>query len=96
MYKVVKTDALAKWIKAIKDPVATASIYKRIDRVADGNFGDHKSVGEGVSELRIDVGKGYRVFYTIRNQDLVILLTGATKRDQQKNIKLAKKMAKEC
>ena len=67
----------------------------RIRRIEDGNFGDHKSVGGGVSELRIDVGKGYRVYYTIRNNVVVILLCGGDKSSQQKDKQLAQQMASE-
>lgn len=65
----------------------------RIERMEDGNFGDHRSVGGGVSELRINVGKGYRAYYTIRRNTVVILLCGGDKSSQQQDIKLAQQMA---
>ena len=64
----------------------------RIERMEDGNFGDHRSVGGGVSELRINVGKGYRAYYTIRRNTVVILLCGGDKSSQQQDIKLAQQM----
>ena len=71
------------------------TIAARIRPIEDGNFGDHKSVGGGVSELRIDVGKGYRVYYTIRNNVVVILLCGGDKSSRQKDKQLARQMAGE-
>ncbi len=65
----------------------------RIERMEDGNFGDHRSVGGGVSELRINVGKGYRAYYTIRRNTVVILLCGGDKSSQQQDIKLSQQMA---
>ena len=61
----------------------------------EGNFGDHRSVGGGVGELRIDVGGGYRIYYTIRNNAVVILLCGGDKSRQQKDIERARRMAGE-
>lgn len=95
MFEVIETDVFTKWIKKVKDPIALASIYKRIDRISDANFGDRKSLGDGVTELRIDVGAGYRLYFTIREQRIVILLAGGAKKTQTKDIKLAKKLAKE-
>ena len=74
---------------------AKITIAARIRRIEDGNFGDHKSVGGGVSELRIDVGKDYRVYYTIRSKVVVILLCGGDKSSQQKDMQLAQQMASE-
>ena len=68
---------------------------RRIDRAESGNFGDHKAVGEGVSEMRVDIGKGYRVYYTIRQQRIVFLLCGGNKVTQNDDIKRAIKLARE-
>ena len=70
-------------------------IAKRIDRIASGNFGDAKSVGDGVSELRFAFGPGYRVYYTRRGDVVVILLCGGDKDSQERDIERAKMMAKE-
>lgn len=70
-------------------------ILRRIDQISDGNFGDHKSVGGGVSELRINYGPGYRVYYTMRERVVVILLCAGDKSSQDKDIKKAKQLAKE-
>ena len=67
----------------------------RIERMKNGNFGDSKMLGEGVFELRVDVGKGYRVYFKNNGKEVVILLVGGDKSSQDKDIKTAKKMAKE-
>ena len=67
----------------------------RIERMKSGNFGDSKTLGEGVFELRVDVGKGYRVYFKNNGKEIVILLVGGDKSSQDKDIKTAKKMAKE-
>ncbi|MCY4585158.1 MAG: type II toxin-antitoxin system RelE/ParE family toxin [Bryobacterales bacterium] len=77
----------------MRDQRARVTIAARIRRIEDGNFGDHKSVGGGVSELRIGVGKGYRVYSTIRSNVVVILLCGGDKSSQQKDKQLAQQMA---
>jgi len=71
------------------------AIARRIERAENGNLGDVKSVGDGVSEMRIDVGAGYRVYYTLREKIMVILLAGGTKSTQQADIKKAITLAKE-
>ena len=78
--EIVYTLIFEEWLKGLHDQRAKASIASRIERIEDGNFGDNRSVGGGISELPIDVGQGYRVYYTIRNNTLVILLCGAESR----------------
>ena len=80
---------------ALRDIPARARIAKRIDRIALGNFGDAKSVGGGVSELRFTFGPGYRVYYTRRGDIVVILLCGGDKGSQEQDIERAKAIAKE-
>ncbi len=94
MVEVRKTEHFAKWIDGLEDIRARARILVRIERLAAGNPGDVKPVGEGVSELRIDYGPGYRVYYTQRGRSAVILLTGGDKRTQDKDIKTALRLAK--
>ena len=79
----------------MKDALAKVAIVRRLDRMKEGNFGDSKSVGSGVFELRVDVGKGYRVYFTNKNNRVVILLVGGDKSTQEEDIKTAKKMAEE-
>ena len=97
-YQVHRTDTFDKWLKKVRDRQAVRAILNRIDRAVLGNFGDSEPVGEGVSEMRIFVGKGYRVYYIIQNEMLIVLLCGGTKSNksaQQADIELAKKMSKE-
>lgn len=93
MIEIRKTDAFAKWIDGLQDFRARARILVRIERLAAGNPGDVKAVGEGVSELRIDYGPGYRVYYKKRGQKLIILLAGGDKSTQSKDIKSALRLA---
>ncbi len=94
MVEIRKTEYFAKWIDGLEDIRARARILVRIERLAAGNPGDVKPVGEGVSELRIDYGPGYRVYYTQRGRLAVILLAGGEKRTQDKDIKTALRLAK--
>ena len=92
---MVKGDRFLRWLTRLRDRRAQARILVRIDRMEEGNFGDHRSVGGGVSELRVNVGQGYRIYYTIRQQRLVILLCGGDKASQQRDIRRAQQMARE-
>ena len=94
-YEVRQTKEFAKWLKRLKDSVAKLAIARRIVRMKEGNFGDSKTVGGGVFELRIDVGKGYRVYFTNKDNKIVFLLVGGDKSTQDEDIKTAKKMAEE-
>ena len=93
MIEVRKTETFAKWLDALKDIRARARILVRIERLATGNPGDVKPVGGGVSELRIDYGPGYRVYYKKHGRQMVILLAGVDKRSQSKDIKAALRLA---
>ena len=95
MIEVLRTAEFIDWLTALRDVQARARIAKRIDRIAQGNFGDAKSVGDGVSELRFTFGPGYRVYYTRRGDVVVILLCGGDKGSQERDIERAKAMAKE-
>ena len=94
MIEIRKTENFAKWINELHDIRARARILVRIERLVAGNPGDVKAVGEGVSELRIDYGPGYRVYYKRQGQKVVILLAGGDKRTQDKDIKTALRLAK--
>lgn len=94
-YELRQTKEFAKWLKKLKDTVAKVSIARRLVRMEDGNFGDSKSVGGGVFEIRIDVGKGYRVYFTNKDNKIIFLLVGGDKSTQDDDIKIAKKMAGE-
>lgn len=94
MIEIRKTDVFAKWIDGLDDIRARARVLVRIERLAAGNPGDAKPVGEGVSELRIDYGPGYRVYYKQRGRALVILLAAGDKRTQAKDIETALRLAR--
>ena len=79
MVEVRKTDAFIQWLDGLRDIQARARVQARIERLAAGNPGDVEPVGEGVSEMRIDYGPGYRVYFKKRGQELVILLAGGDK-----------------
>jgi putative addiction module killer protein len=95
MLEVRQTEVFAKWLAKLRDKEAKARILVRIRRMTLGNPGDIKLVGQGVSELRVDYGPGYRIYVAMRNERLVILLCGGNKSRQQADIKTAWKLAKE-
>ena len=95
MIEMRKTDIFVKWLASLKDRRAKARVLARIDRLEMGYFGDVRPVGEGVSELRIFYGPGYRVYFIQRQSVLVILLSGGDKQTQQMDIAKAKKIAKQ-
>ncbi|WP_093384129.1 type II toxin-antitoxin system RelE/ParE family toxin [Rugamonas rubra] len=90
----LQTERFRNWFANLKDRRARARIQVRIDRAEDGNFGDHRSVGGGVSEMRLDCGPGYRIYYTIRGTELVILLAGGDKSTQDKDVIAAQDLAR--
>lgn len=94
MFEIRKTEVFAKWLDGLHDIRARALILVRVERLATGNPGDVKPVGEGVSELRIDYGPGYRVYYIKHEREVVILLAGGVKRTQANDIKTALRLAR--
>ncbi len=94
MNEIRKTDTYARWLDGLRDIHARARILARVERLAAGNPGDVKPVGEGVSELRIDYGPGYRVYFTMRGPTVTILLAGGDKRSQATDIKMALRLAR--
>jgi putative addiction module killer protein len=94
MTEIRKTDVYAKWLDDLSDIHARARILARVERLATGNPGDVRPVGEGVSELRIDYGPGYRVYYKKYGRELVILLAGGDKGTQANDIKTAMRLAR--
>ncbi len=95
MIEIRKTKAFTDWVSGLRDLNVIARIDVRIRRLSLGNPGDVKAVGEGVSELRIDYGIGFRVYYTKQGAAFVILLCGGSKKTQAQDIKAARKLAKE-
>ena len=93
MVEIKKTDVYARWLDNLRDIRARARVLARVERLAAGNPGDVKSVGEGVSEMRIDYGPGYRVYFTRHGNEIVILLAGGDKSTQNADIKTAQELA---
>jgi len=94
MIEVRQTELFVKWLLGLRDLRARARIQARIDRLESGNAGDVKPVGEGVSEMKIDYGPGYRVYFVRRGFELVILLAGGDKSSQSKDIRKALDLAR--
>ena len=89
MMKLEKTHEYQDWFEGLTDKLVKARIKARIDRLQSGNPGDVEPVGEGVSELRLHFGSGWRVYYTERNGEIIILLAGGSKSTQKRDIKFA-------
>jgi len=94
MMEIRKTDVFVDWLDNLRDIRARARIQARIERLAAGNPGEAKPVGEGVSELRIDYGPGYRVYFRKRGRELIVLLAGGDKNTQASDIKTALRLAR--
>lgn len=95
MYKIKQTKKFGSWLSKLKDIKGKVSILRRIDRLKKGNFGDHKSLGDNVSELRISSGPGYRVYYTKVGNEIIVLLIAGDKSSQSDDINKAKELAKD-
>ena len=94
MMEVRKTDVYVKWLDGLRDVRVRARVLVRVERLVAGNPGDAEPVGEGVSELRINYGPGYRVYYKQQGCELVILLAGGNKSSQSRDIKTALRLAR--
>jgi putative addiction module killer protein len=92
--EILETDEYQKWFEGLRDLNAQFRIGVRLRRVTLGNLGDVRSVGEGVSELRMEYGPGYRVYFARRGETVIILLAGGDKSSQQRDIELAKELAR--
>jgi putative addiction module killer protein len=92
--RISMTEVYRNWINELKDRTSRARIQMRVDRLAHGNPGQHRNLTHGISELKIDVGPGYRVYYTERNGELIILLAGGDKSTQRQDIKTAAALAR--
>lgn len=95
MATVQKTKEFDSWLSTLRDAKARAKILVRVQRLEAGNPGDVNDVGEGISEMRIDYGPGYRVYYKRVGREIFLMLCGGDKNSQDKDIKLAKKIASE-
>ena len=94
MFEVRKTEIYAKWLDGLRDTRVRARVLVRVERLATGNPGDVRPVGEGVSELRIDYGPGYRVYFKQQSRTIVVLLAGGDKRTQSRDIETAMRLAR--
>lgn len=94
MLEVRRTEVYAEWLDSLRDVRAKARILVRVERLAAGNPGDARPVGEGVSELRIDYGPGYRVYFKRQGRTVVVLLAGGDKRSQDRDIGTALRLAR--
>ncbi len=92
--RVEETEVYREWINALRDRAGRARIQMRVDRLVHGNPGAHRNLSEGVSELKIDFGPGYRVYYTKRGDRLLLLLAGGDKSSQNDDIALALQLAR--
>ena len=95
MIEVRETEVFSKWLRELRDRRGRRAIVVRIQRLAQGNAGDVKTVGHGVSELRIRYGPGYRVYFVRRGEALIILVAGGDKRSQKQDIAMAVELARE-
>ena len=91
--RVRLTEVYLDWINGLRDRSGRARIQVRVDRLVHGNPGDHRNLAGGISELRIDIGPGYRVYYTQRGNELIVLLAGGDKSSQQQDIRRAIELA---
>ncbi len=92
-YEIEKTEEFDAWLKNLRDRKAVLAIAKRLDRASLGNFGDIAPVGDGVSEMRLFIGPGYRLYYTMRGSRIILMLAGGDKSSQASDIKKAKALA---
>ena len=95
MVEIIKSATFDRWLKKLRDPQAKARIEMRVRRLGLGNAGDVQPIGKGLSEMRVDYGPGYRVYYMRQNSVVIVLLCGGDKRSQKKDIAKAKELAAE-
>ncbi|RQZ16647.1 type II toxin-antitoxin system RelE/ParE family toxin [Burkholderia sp. Bp9031] len=95
MFRVLTTPQFDKWLDGLRDPVGSAAINLRLERAKLGNLGQWRAIGDGVNEMKIDVGPGYRAYFVRRGKIIVVVLCGGDKSTQKKDIKTAKQIAAE-
>lgn len=94
-YEITSTYSFDKWLRGLKDRTIRNKVLARVDRVHNGNFGDFKSLGGNLFELRFFFSGGLRIYYTIRNQQVILLLNGGSKSSQSRDIEKARQMIQE-
>lgn len=95
-FQIAQTEVFAEWHRGIRDLRARVAIARRIERATQGNLGDVRSIREGLSEMRVDVGAGYRIYFTMRARALLLLLCGGDKSTQETDIERAMRMLREA
>ena len=95
MIRIIESSTFKRWIRRLRDRVAVARINARLRNVTNGHFGDIRAVGNGVSEMRIQSGPGYRIYFIREGDEVVVLLCGGDKNSQHRDIERAKQIAKE-
>jgi len=95
VYILKETAEYSKWLRKLRDINARVAVIKRLVKVGNGNLGDYKSVGSGALEFRIDYGPGYRIYFSLKGNELILLLIGGDKSTQKSDIKLAQELKKE-
>ena len=95
MYEIRRTETFSKWLDRLRDARARVRVLSRLTRAEEGNLGNTKPVGESVSEMRIDYGPGYRVYFTKRRKTIIVLLIGGDKSSQAQDIKRAIQLARD-
>jgi len=95
LYEIETTVAFDGWLKKLRDRKAALAVFSRLDRAKLGNFGDAKPIGDGLCEMRIFVGPGYRLYYVIQEGRIILLLCGGDKSTQERDIAKAKEMLKQ-
>lgn len=95
MYRIKQTETFVRWLTKLRDVRAKARVLARLRMASTGHLGDVKSVGDGVSEMRIDTGPGYRLYFTRRGECMIVLLVGGDKSSQVRDIERAKSLAQE-
>lgn len=95
MYEIRRTDTFSKWLDRLRDARARVRVLSRLTRAEDGNLGDTKPVGESVSEMRIDYGPGYRIYFTKQRKTIIVLLVGGDKSSQEQDIRRAIQLARD-
>lgn len=91
MYIIEQTETFKLWLNELKDPIAKITIIRRLERAKNGHFGDHKSLGDGIYEMRLMINKGYRIYYARKGEIIYLIINGGYKDSQEQDIAIAKR-----
>lgn len=95
MYIIEQTETFKLWLNELKDPIAKIAIIRRLERAKNGHFGDHKSLGDGIYEMRLMINKGYRIYYARKGEIIYLIINGGYKGSQEQDIAVAKRFWKQ-